>query len=71
MKDLSKENTPLKRLVASLSLEKQLLKDLVSGNLYVSNGVNRRLGAAGESATSRKVTPAGLSAKHVVRSVTQ
>ncbi len=33
MKDLEKENTPLKRLVADLSLEKQLLKDIASGNL--------------------------------------
>jgi hypothetical protein len=32
MKDLEKENTRLKRLVAELSLEKQVLKDVASGN---------------------------------------
>jgi transposase-like protein len=33
MKELEKENTRLKRLVAELSLEKQVLKDIASGNL--------------------------------------
>ena len=33
MKDLEKENGRLKRLVADLSLEKQVLKDIASGNL--------------------------------------
>jgi putative transposase len=33
MKDLEKENIRLKRLVADLSLEKQVLKDISSGNL--------------------------------------
>lgn len=33
MKDLEKENVRLKRLVAELSLEKQVLKDIASGNL--------------------------------------
>ena len=33
MKDLEKENVRLKRLVADLSLEKQILKDISSGNL--------------------------------------
>jgi len=33
MTDLEKENTRLKRLVADLSLEKQVLKDIASGNL--------------------------------------
>lgn len=32
LKELEKENTKLKRLVAELSLEKQILKDVVSGN---------------------------------------
>ena len=32
MKDLEKENARLKRLMADLSLEKQVLKDISSGN---------------------------------------
>ena len=32
-KDLEKENTKRKRLVAELSLEKQILKDVAEGNL--------------------------------------
>ncbi|MEH2477955.1 putative transposase [Nitrobacteraceae bacterium AZCC 2146] len=34
MKDLERENARLKRLVADLSLEKQVLKDVASGNLF-------------------------------------
>ena len=33
MKDLEKKNNRLKRLVADLSLEKQVLKDIAEGNL--------------------------------------
>ena len=33
LKDLEKENTRLRRLVSDLSLEKQVLKDIASGNL--------------------------------------
>ena len=32
LKELERENTRLKRLVAELSLEKQVLKDVASGN---------------------------------------
>ena len=32
MKELERENTKLKRWVAELSLEKQILKDVASGN---------------------------------------
>ena len=32
MKELEKENTRLKRLLAELSLEKQVLKDVAEGN---------------------------------------
>ena len=32
MKELERENAELKRLVAELSLEKQILKDVASGN---------------------------------------
>jgi putative transposase len=33
MKELERENVRLKRLVADLSLEKQILKDVAAGNL--------------------------------------
>jgi hypothetical protein len=33
MRELERENIRLKRLVADLSLEKQVLKDIASGNL--------------------------------------
>ena len=33
LKDLEKENSRLKRLVADLSIEKQVLKDIAEGNL--------------------------------------
>jgi putative transposase len=33
LKELEKENTKLKRLVAELLLEKQVLKDVAEGNL--------------------------------------
>jgi len=33
LKDLERENARLRRLVADLSLEKQILKDVTSGNL--------------------------------------
>ena len=37
MKDLERENARLKRLVADLSLEKQVLKDIASGNLCTAS----------------------------------
>jgi hypothetical protein len=62
MKDLERENVRLKRLVADLSLEKQVLKDVASGNLYAPNGAVRRLKASGRSMASPNAMPAGLSA---------
>jgi putative transposase len=38
MKELERENVRLKRLVADLSLEKQVLKDVASGNLFSIRG---------------------------------
>jgi len=38
MKDLERDNVRLKRLVADLSLEKQVLKDIASGNLFSIRG---------------------------------
>jgi len=38
LKELEKENTKLKRLVAELSLEKQILTDVVKRNFYALSG---------------------------------
>ena len=38
MKDLERENARLRRLVADLSLEKQVLVDVASGNLFTIRG---------------------------------
>src|SRR3977135_2961138 len=38
MKELERENTTLKRLVAELSLEKQILKDVASGTFWALSG---------------------------------
>lgn len=38
MKDLERENARLRRLVADLSLEKQVLPDVASGNLFSIRG---------------------------------
>ncbi|MBA9070243.1 transposase-like protein [Methylobacterium sp. RAS18] len=38
MKDLERENARLRRLVADLSLEKQMLADVASGNLFSMRG---------------------------------
>jgi putative transposase len=39
LKELEKENAKLKRVVAELLLEKQVLKDIASGNFYALSGV--------------------------------
>jgi hypothetical protein len=39
---LEKENSKLKRLVAELSLEKQVLKDIAEGNFQAPGGVGRQ-----------------------------
>ncbi|SCZ00439.1 Transposase [Microvirga guangxiensis] len=38
LKDLERENARLRRLVADLSLEKQILKDISQGNLFSIRG---------------------------------
>ena len=70
-KDLEKENGRLKRLVVDLSLDKQVFKDIASGNLYAPNGAGRRLRGLVRSSGSRNAMPAGSLVSHEVRSVTQ
>jgi putative transposase len=38
LKELEKENSRLKRLVAELSLKKQVLRDAAQGNFYAPSG---------------------------------
>ena len=54
MKDLERENVRLRRLVADLSLEKQVLKDVAAGNL-----VQPWATPAGGAGHPRKVRPFG------------
>src|SRR5215204_132074 len=70
MKDLERENVRLKRLVADLSLEKQVLKDVASGNLKAPMGAGGRSKAFERSTISRSARPAGLSASPAGRSDT-
>ena len=67
LKDLERENTRLRRLVADLSLEKQILKDISQGNPAPS-GAGRPWKGSGRSTASRSARPAGSSASHVGRS---
>jgi transposase-like protein len=54
LKELERENARLRRLVADLSLEKQVLKDVAAGNL-----VQPRAAPAGGSGHPRQVRPLG------------
>ncbi len=58
LKDLERENARLRRLVADLSLEKQILKDVASGNL-----VQPRAASAGGERHSREVRSLGASCR--------
>jgi putative transposase len=69
LKDLERENTRLRRLVADLSLEKQILKDVASGN-PARSGAGRRSLASGKSTVSQSAMPAGSSASRAGRSGT-
>jgi putative transposase len=69
LKNLERENTRLRRLVADLSLEKQILKDVASGN-SARSGAGRPWMGSGRSMASRSATPAGSWASHVGHSAT-
>ena len=70
MKDLERENARLRRLVADLSLEKQVLADVASGNLSPPSDAGRRSTAFGRSTASRNVTLAGSSVSTAARNAT-
>src|SRR6202035_60518 len=53
LKELEKENAKLKRVVAELSLEKQVLKDIAEGNFKALNGVAVRSSMRGRGMNFR------------------
>ena len=59
LKELEKENTRLKRLVAELSLEKQVLQEVAEGNFSARSGGIVRWSGHGGSMACRNGTPAG------------
>src|SRR5215211_1880127 len=69
LKDLERENARLRRLVADLSLEKQVLKDVASGNPALSSAGRRSL-ASERSTASRSATPVGSPASRAERNAT-
>ena len=61
-KKLERDNARLKRLVADLSLGKQILKDVAEGNLLRPIGAGRLSRRSGEGIACRNATPVGSSA---------
>ena len=59
LKELEKENTRLKRLVAELSLEKQVLRDVAQGNFRALSGGVVRWSVRGSNTGCRNGMPAG------------
>ncbi len=77
MKDLERENARLRRLVADLSLEKQVLADVAAGpegqrqqNLEPPSDAGRRSMGSERSTASRNVTPTGSSVSTAGRNAT-
>ena len=64
MKELERENVRLKRLVADLSLEKQILKDVAAGNFKPRTAPGGSRGNLRRSMVSPNAMPAGLLASH-------
>lgn len=67
LKLLEQENGRLKKLVADLSLEKQVLKDIAEGNCRAPSSADRRLMRSARSMISANAVPAGLLDSHVER----
>jgi transposase-like protein len=58
LKDLERENQRLKRIVADLSVEKAILKDVAEGNFYAPSGGGRRWHRPLIVTASRNAVPA-------------
>ena len=68
MKELERENQRLKRVVADLSVEKQVLKDIASGNFWRPTGGGRRSRLLGRVMGFRNAAPVASSLNRVERS---
>ena len=69
LKGLERENARLKRVVADLSLEKAILKDVAEGNFSAPSGGARRWNMLGANTGCRSAWPAGCSCSLGARSV--
>jgi transposase-like protein len=70
LKELEKENVQLKKLVADLSLDKAMLKELVEGKWQARRANARRWHTSGKSSKCRSAGPVKWSCSHAARSVT-
>src|SRR5215831_7780980 len=61
LKDLQKENAQMRRAVADLTVEEQILKDIAQRNFGVPSGGNRRSARSGKKGL-RRALPSGASA---------
>ena len=59
LKELAKENGRLKKLVADLSLDKAILKEIAEGKWQARRANARRCGRLRESSKCRRAGPAG------------
>ena len=59
LKELERENAKLKRLVAELSLEKQILKDVAEGSFQALSGDVARSGMLARTIDCQSGMPAG------------
>jgi len=66
MKDLERGNVRLKRLVADLSLEKQILKDDAAGNLYERRPAVASVRACRASTANARVLLLGTTPRNLV-----
>ena len=70
LKELAKENGRLKKLVADLSLDKAILKEIAEGKWQARRANARRCGTLRESSKCRSAGPAGRPASRGARNAT-
>ena len=69
LKELEEENKRLKKLVADLTLDKDILKEALEGNYLARRGVDRRSNTSSETRACRSVGHVRYLANREVRSV--